>query len=425
MLGCSEIFKYEIKKIFKAPIVMVLFIVFLAFDLFTVFNGYKIRNNLGVLNNIVDEVGYKIDDEMMAKFKVYYKQNLDEAMTIINENEGKNYNSISDYLNEDKAAFYKGKYNKDEEKIIKSTAEIEDYYMSIPNLIKSYDNIDVTKISGKSIEFLNLSGEAEEMSKQGFEKFNNRFTQIKENEEQMWLFFNGKNYDMHGFLYKDILRNVIIQMMILIPLIATFFMNYEFENETSLVAYSSKRGRNLICDKLKAITVAVLILGTVLLTIVLITFFFVYDYSRVWNTSISSFFNWGGKSLYMSWFNLTVKQYLMLMILLTYSCFLLFTSIAFVIGRFIKNSFIGFVSFFIISGIGFMLPSFISGSSRVRIYSAFTPFALIFNLELRFMESGGLTIFKHYELITIITWSIIMIIVMWYSIKSFKKQCIS
>lgn len=425
MLGCSEIFKYEIKKIFKAPIVIVLFVVFLAFDLFTVFNGYKYREDIGVLNNIVDEVGYKIDDEMMAKFKVYYGQKLDKAMTIINKKEGKSYNSIADYLNENRGAFYEGKYSKDEEKIIENTAVIEGYYMSIPNLIKKYDEIDIMERSEISIESLNLSGDAAKMVRQGYKKFNERFTELKKNGEQKHLFFMGINYEMHSFLYKDILRNIIIQMMILIVLIATYIMNYEFENGTSLVTYSSKRGRKLIYDKLKAITAAVLILGTVLLAIVLTTFFSIYDYSGIWNTSVSSFFNWERTMLYMSWFKLTVKEHLILMILLTYSCFLIFTGIAFVLGRFVKNSFIGFISFFIISGIALLLPSFIGGNIRLIIYSAFTPFTLVLNPAMRFMESGGLTNFKYYELITVIAWSIIMAIAMGYAIKSFKKQSIS
>ena len=72
----NKIVFHEIKKIIKSPILLFLIVIFLVFDLFIVFSKYHVKADLKVLNNIIDEVGYKINYDMMEDFKVYYEKNL-------------------------------------------------------------------------------------------------------------------------------------------------------------------------------------------------------------------------------------------------------------------------------------------------------------------------------------------------------------
>ncbi|QAA33001.1 hypothetical protein [Clostridium manihotivorum] len=425
MTVSREILKYEFKKINTSPIVVVLFTLFLVFDLLMVFNGNRDREDLSVINKIVDNVGYNINDEMMEKFKVYYNKNLKEAMNIIETKEGKSYKSVSEYIDEVGNYYLKEKYSYDQVKIIKDTASIENYYTEIPALIKRYDELSISAMADSLIKGTKLSGSAEKLARQNFAKFNDRFSEVKENKEYMQLFFDSSKFIMHEFLYKDILRTIILQMMVLIGLLVPSLVNYEFDSGTSLLIYSSKRGRRLINDKLKVVVSVVLILSTVLLGIVLLTFFYLYDYSRMWNVSINSLFNWEKFIPYISWFRLTVKQYLILMILLTYSCLLIFTAMAFVIGILIKNSYVGSALFAILNSLGFFMPHLISGSSVLKIYSAFNPSSLIFNFRYRFIQSEALTCFKYYELITVVVWAVLMAVAMWYSIKRFRRTSIS
>ncbi|MBS5884067.1 hypothetical protein [Clostridium sp.] len=177
-------------------------------------------------------------------------------------------------------------------------------------------------------------------------------------------------------------------------------------------------------DKLNAVIYTILPISTMLLSIVLIAYFSIYDYSRVFNTSINSFFNWEGSFPYIGWFNLSVKEYFMLIIILIYISILIFVGIAFVVARFIKSSYVSFVICCILNGIGLIISSLMPTSNKLFIYTTINPFTLVFNLSGRFMQSSY-TNFKYYELLTIIIWIITLSYLTYYSIKSFKKCSIN
>lgn len=420
----NKIVFHEIKKIIKSPIIVFLIIIFLVFDLFIVFSNYYIKGDLKVVNNIIDEVGYKINDDMMDNFKTYYEENLKNFNELIYENEGRKYSSVSEYLNSANIDFYKGVYSEDEKRSIINTSIIESYYLSIPELKKSYEEIDFIEMIEPTIKSIRASGDGASLIKDGLIKFDKRFETLIKNKEHMELSFNGKAYKMHSFLYRKVLGTVVFQIMILIALIVCFLINYENENGTSLVVYSSKRGRELIIDKLKAIIYTVLPISTGLLSIVLIIYFCIYDYSRVFNTSINSFFNWEYQLPNISWFSLSVKEYLILVIILIYISIFIFIGIAFVVSRFIRNSYVSFVVCCILNGIGLILPTLIPTSNKLFIYAALTPFALVFRLQGSFMQNSS-THFKYYELINVGIWILALSYLIHYSIKSFKKCSIN
>jgi hypothetical protein len=420
MVNNNEIVLYEIKKIIKSPIVLFLIISFLIFDLFIVFSKYYVKDELKVLNNIIDEVGYKINDDMIDSFKVYYEENLKSTNDLIYKNEGKRYSSAAEYLSTPNIGIYENNYSEEEKKLIYNAAVIESYYLSIPELKKEYEKINFINMIEPTIKSIRASGRAAELVKDGLIKFDKRFKSLIKNQEHMELSFNGKAYRMHSFLYKELLGTLLFQIMILITLIVSFLVNYEIENSTTLVVYSSRRGRKLLLDKLKAIIYTVLSISTVLLIVVLTIYFSIYDYSRVFNTSINSFFNWEYSFPNISWFSLAVKEYFMLIIILIYISIFIFIGIAFVVARFIKNSYVSFVICCILNGFGLILPSLIPASSKLFIYATLTPFTLAFNLSGRFMQNS-LTNFKYYELITVSIWIIALSYFIYYSIKSFKK----
>lgn len=420
----NKIVFHEIKKIIKSPILLFLIIIFLVFDLFIVFSKYYIKDDLKVLNSIIDEVGYKINDDMMDNFKIYYEKSLKDFNKLIYKNEGKEYSSVSEYLMSNNSGIYENKYSEDEKKQIVDSSIIESYYLSIPELKKEYEKIDFIEMIEPTIKSFRASGGGANLIKDGLIKFDKRFKNLIKNKEHMELSFNGKAYRMHSFLYKEVLGTVSFQVMILIALIVSFLVNYENENSTSLVVYSSRRGRKILIDKLKAIIYIIVPISTGLLAIVLTTYFSIYDYSKVFSTSINSFFNWEGSFPYIGWFNLSVKEYFILIIMLIYISIFIFIGITFVVARFIKNSYVSFVICCILNGIGLIIPSLMPTSNKLFIYTTINPFTLVFNLSGRFMQSSY-TNFKYYELLTIIISIITLSYLTYYSIKSFKKCSIN
>lgn len=420
----NKIVFHEIKKIIKSPILLFLIIIFLVFDLFIVFSKYYIKDDLKVLNSIIDEVGYKINDDMMDNFKIYYEKSLKDFNKLIYKNEGKEYSSVSEYLMSNNSGIYENKYSEDEKKQIVDSSIIESYYLSIPELKKEYEKIDFIEMIEPTIKSFRASGGGANLIKDGLIKFDKRFKTLIKNKEHMELSFNGKAYRMHSFLYKEVLGTLVFQITILIALIVSFLVNYENENSTSLVVYSSRKGRKILIDKLKAIIYIIVPISTGLLAIVLTTYFSIYDYSKVFSTSINSFFNWEGSFPYIGWFNLSVKEYFILIIMLIYISIFIFIGIAFVVARFIKNTYVSFVICCILNGLALILPSLMPTSSKLFGYTTINPFTLVFNLSGRFMQSSY-TNFKYYELITISIWIIALSYLVYYSIKSFKKCSIN
>lgn len=227
---------------------------------------------------------------------------------------------------------------------------------------------------------------------------------------------------MHSFLFKSIFRNIIFQCSILACLITMFILNYEFDNNTSLIAYSTKRGRNLIKDKLLASLICVSLITATILSITLILYFNIFSYDGLWKVPVSSYFNWETVLPFMSWFSLNIREYLILSIVLVYVIQLIFTGRVFLIARITKNNYIGFFIFAIIVSFGILLPSFMPSSSNLIIYSTFTPSNLIFNPSFWFMESGLLTNYKYYELTTVIIWVVLMMITTTLGIRTFKRE---
>lgn len=380
-----EVVKLEFLKIITSKVLWGLTLVFILFNVFIIYEKSYIRDDLKILNEIIDEEGVKIDSEMMKNFKELYSEEKDD-----------NRNTI-----------------------------IEGYYNSIPVLEEKYNNIDVMKMAENTISKEGYDGEDAEKIREKSSEFNRRFEEIKENKEEKYLFFSGINYRMHSFLFSTIFGNMNYEIAIIVVLLTTFILNYEFDNRTSLTVYSTKKGRNIIKDKLLASILSTLIFTTVILVVTLGVFFMVFDYSRVWGTSINSFFNWENQLPYISWFNLTIAQYLGSIIGIIYILQLIFLGITFILCKFIRSTYKAFTVFFIVYGIGILLPEIMNINLKSLVVSVFTPFTLAFNLSTRFMGFGMIYPMKYYEMITLSIWIIGVSILGYFSIKSFKRESIN
>ncbi|WP_055669511.1 ABC transporter permease subunit [Desnuesiella massiliensis] len=416
---------YEFKKIITSPIIIALMIIFISFNFFIIYQNRYYKDELKVLNKIVDKVGHEIDDNMMAKFKIYYEEELNKVNEITYNKTFRTYKSafeILESLNYNQGKSKEDIYSKSELDLINEVGIIEAYYNTIEGIDDTYEKLDFMQIAEGEIKKYRLSGAAAETVRKEYEDFAKRFHQLIKNEEHKNLFFMGRVYRMHSLLFKTLFRSFIFEIMILSVLITAFIVNYEFDNSTHLLAYSSKKGRGLIVDKFLASMVTTLLIATLIMGLGLLTYFLQFDYYELWQVPISSYFNAEYDLPYMSWWNMSFIQYLLLGIGVIYICSLIFNGIAFIISRFVKNSYIVFFIFAILFGLVLVLPRAAPTHSNLIFLGAFTPFMLIMNSFVWFMESGAFTTFKYYEFITLSLWGIITISLSGLSIKSFKKE---
>ena len=419
---------YEIKKIITSPIVIALTTIFILFNIFVIFNNSYIRDDLKLISNIIGEFGYEINDEVIKSMQEKNNENLNKLNKLTIKKLNKRYESIEEFFESDQ--YQNNIYQDDiftqrELSFLKEINLLYMYSVLAVDLVDSYENINIMKVAKSDIKAYGLSKKASEIAIQNYKNLEERFEEIKDNKEHKNFFFFGKSYQTHSMLFGDLFSSCIYQIMILVVLITSYLINYEFDNKTSLVVYSSKRGRKNDKDKLMICIVSALIVSTLILGISLLAYFIVFDYSKVINVPINSVFNWENPQPYISWFNHTILERIVVSIFVVLISAIIFTGITFIISKLIKSSYIVFFIFFIVFGINIIIPTLVGTSSGLIMYLQYDVFSLILNPHMWFMSKAPLIINKYYELITLSSWLVIIVIGSLYVMNRFKKQDIS
>lgn len=410
----------ECKKALTSPILIALFILFSAFNIFVIISSSDHKEELKMVNEIIDQYGKDITDNSMERFESDIQMDFAELSRMT----GSEFTSVYEFLDglrfEDQE-----KYN-DEQWEFFSRLQLKEMYLNTAKSIdESYGEIDIRKTAESEIKKYGLSGNAAETLMNEYDKFSERFDEMVNNGEHKQWFFAGKAYFMHSFLFKTVFLHIIIEALLLIVLSSALITTYEFENKTHLVAYSTKRGRKLMKNKLLASLAIATTIIVFLFAITLGTFFTVFDYSQVWNTSISSAFNWEYNFPYVAWWDLSVGTFLIGVIALVFIVLLLFVGLTFALSVAVKNSYITFFSIAALFIFMWLLPSFMPTSSILLFVFAYTLPTLLLAIGSSFMGSSGLIMFENFEWMTISCWTIITIAVCFMSYKRFKKIDIS
>ncbi|MDZ5471426.1 hypothetical protein SM124_06660 [Bacillus sp. 31A1R] len=414
---------FELKKVFSAPIILTLMILFIGFNSFLMYEHSFVRKDLAIINKLIDRFGYQIDDKMETEFVQFYQDQLRKVNELTSEKFKTTFQDgteLTQYFNVNYEKI--NTFSELELNLISQLLITESYLGMIQGIDESYRKMDMLEVAETQIKMHRISGSAVETVRNQYKKLDVRFKEMIENEEHKNLFFLGTAYRMHSLLFKDLFRFILFELMILVVLMTGFIQNYEFENRTHHVTYSTKRGRKLIRDKFTVSILSSMIVTTIIVGTTLFLYFLVFDYSKVWNVPISSAFNTEYNKPYISWWDLSVLEYLLWSVVLIYICQILFVAMTFVITNFIKNSYIVFCMFMIVLGLSIMIPTIIEPNSSLIFIAHFTPFSLILNPFLWFMESGAFTTFKYYEYGTVMIWTVLLSILCFLVMKSFNRQ---
>lgn len=417
----------EFKKLICTPVIIGLTVVFILFNIFSMSATSYLKEDLKIINNIISEFGYEINDEIISKMNDKYKNSLRELNKITKEKVNKTYSSIEEFAESDEYQsnnYEGGVFTQEELKFFNEVNLLYTYSNLSVDLIKAYEDIDINAIAKNTISSHDLSGQAAEISSKNYDKLAERFEEIKENEEHKNLFFFGINYRMHSLLFKETLMKCIFEIIILVVLMTAYLINFEFDNKTNLLVYSTKRGRKNMKDKFVICVASSIGVSVIILGVTLLAYFINFDYSEVLNVPITSAFNWEYKLPYISLFDHTVLERLLLSILIVIICAVIFTTIAFIICALIKNSYLVIFIFFILFGISLLIPQAISNSSALLIYSQYNVFQLIINSHMWFMDMGPFML-RNYEVITIATNATVVSLLAFLTMKKFKREDIN
>lgn len=413
----------EWEKLFRNPIFIVLTGIFLIYNMLLIYNNSNIKEDLERTNELISEFGYKVDEGMLKGLENKYDEKMKQLNEMTERKFHKTFSTMDEFLISDdyKKGIYKERIlSEDDKELISELSIINLYKNTTPNLISEIEKLNASDLAERSISTYGLKGDAADLVRRNYENLEERLQELKDNGEHKNLFFFGEEYKTQYLLYKKVIEACLVEIMILVVLGVSFLVNYEGENKTLGLVSTTKRGRKLIFDKLSVGLMYSLLVTAIILGVTLIIYFTVFDYSKLWNVSISSALNWESGP-HISWYNLTVLQNLLLSIGVVFIIALISGGISFCLGLFLKSSYKAFFAFFILFGALFMMTGLFSMSSPLVIWSNYNIFVLTLNPHHWFAEGGAFLTSKHYITGTLLSNGVIVSILSFSLIKRFKK----
>ena len=229
----------EFKKIVTSPIIIGLLVLFIVYNSIFIFQNSYFREELRVLTRLVDRFGYEIDDEMLEKYRLYYEEQLVSLNKITKEKTSKNYNSMAEFFADYKYGL-EDIYDREELGLIMELGIMEAYYNTIEEIDEVYSSLDIMERAESEINKFQLIDKAAETVRNQYKAFSERFQQLVNNKEHKNLFFLGKVYRLHSILFKSLFKIIIFEIIILVVLITAYIVNYEFDNKTEAITYTTK-----------------------------------------------------------------------------------------------------------------------------------------------------------------------------------------
>lgn len=413
----KQIIMYECKKALTSPILIILLFVFLIFNSFIIFSNTYLTDEMKMANRLADTYGLDITAESIRQFERDLQADYKELSVLT----GESHASVFPYLDQlSRDEFHQ--LNEANQTFLHQLELKERYFSYAKEIDHTYETLDMNKIAAHTIEKYWLSGKTASLLRTEYEKLAERVEEIKENGEHKTWFFLGGNYEMHTFLFRNIIYKVIIEALLLTVLATALLSNYEFEHRTQLLVYATQRGRQVMKDKRMAALIVSTLLTGCLFILTLAVYFFVFDYDHLWQSSISSAFNWEYQLPYFTWWDMPFGKFLTLVMMLTIVTILLFSLLTFNVAVLVKNSYFTFLivaGFFILL---LLLPEFMPTDSIWLYMTSYNIAALVMNPHMLFTGSSSLTMFKNHEWLTLAVWMPMLFSISWLMLRYFSKQ---
>ena len=141
-----------------------------------------------------------------------------------------------------------------------------------------------------------------------------RVEHLAQTDAALDLYAGPATYGSHQFLFGALFRAILCESAILAMLGTLYLLGYEGMHRAEGLACASRTGRKLRRVKVLAALQASAALYGLLAFCTLVPYFLLYDYSGIWNASVSSQFNYFSDMLvvrpFLAWGDFTVGQYL-------------------------------------------------------------------------------------------------------------------
>lgn len=285
----------------------------------------------------------------------------------------------------------------------------------IEELEPIYADFNAPSLAEAYTGFYGVSGAWADLLQMKYERLSCAVQKLAQTRAEFSLYSADTTALMHHLLFGVVLYAVVIEACILAVLLMLHLFAYEYQNHTGMAVYTTKIGRDIFRYKLGAglcasATCFVLLAGTTLFVYCL-----VFDYSQLWNSSVSSGFNLlsdqaVGIKPFITWRPFTVGGYLAAVLFLALVLTLIFAMMGAVIGLLLRSSYMGTLLFFLAAMAMMTLPYLCSEAGIWGGYFLlqFSPVRLCFVFPLWLTDMGSVSAIPLHELagllINILLW---------------------
>lgn len=179
------------------------------------------------------------------------------------------------------------------------------------DIFEDYDTRDLAGLYGGVVK---SSPAAVRLMKWKYALMAERVKHLSETSAAMDLYAGPVTHDAHQFLYDTLFRAVVTEALLLGMLSMLYLLGFEGQRRTVSLVCASRTGRRLYGQKVLAGLTAAVFLYILLAAVTLGIYFCLWDYSSVWEASVSSQFNYLTDMLYrrpfLTWGDFTVGGYL-------------------------------------------------------------------------------------------------------------------
>lgn len=379
-----RMFKYEVNKLLKYPLMWVLLAVFILFDLFLVSSDVGFddsRKDIKKMYGIIFETGVNLSGN------------------------AKKLSALND-----------------------SDNELEAYYATyVEGYSRIYDSLDMQKIKQmkENTFFFHPRGSYKTFIDRNYDRLQKRVEEIKVNGDGAVGFYPGDGFGIHGNLY-SVIKLCIIEMLILMHFSVLYLMDFERINRTEDIVFSCTCGRKNILLKLLTGILIGLLYGIMILLASLLAFFAFVPMKDLWNTPVSSFMVMESSGLweypFITFVRLTFGQMLALSIFTALCLVLLLGVLSGALQFLIHNSYITVV----IMCAGFLallaLPFAVQQANWVKTVVCLNPASLWYTCGRWFMENDLALSFAWSEYWTLGVWTIITVAAAIIGWRSFCRK---
>lgn len=271
------------------------------------------------------------------------------------------------------------------------------------NATSIYKDYDAKALGDAYIGLYGMEGTGAQLLTAKYQRLQSAVERLDQAGAEFSLYGAGATVQMHHLLFGVVMRAAITECCVLAALIMLYLCGYEYQNRTEAAVYTTKVGRRVYKYKFAAGMLAAAASFAGITGGTLFVYFRVFDYSKLWDCSVSSGFNYIsgmiGVKPFLTWVPFTIRGYLAAMAGAGLVLTLIFALMGALIGFLSRNAYVGVLLFFLLDLAMMAMPYLFSKAGIWSWYFLlqFSPVRLWFVQPEWFTDLGSVSVIPFHE----------------------------